>query len=177
MSCNCEETCCFISYGCVIDNTPLNTFADEEEIEKSIVLAQKDIKKEIQKDCYDKICQAIKDSPGTPIPSEIQKAIDLLTLPLAWKTFSYWLKWYSTTTFGDSATTTVTDRDSNNLANVDNNRRKQMILDADSEYESFLNDAMIEFKELDLGCYKDPNECKPCKKSNTSEFDYLPDVV
>jgi hypothetical protein len=180
MACEtCNDKCCLISFGCILENTPLNTFADENDIMQSLILAQKDIKKQIQSKCYDELCAAIKAAPGIPIDAKLLALIDELKPPLAWKTFSYWLQWFSNKTFGDSVTTTVTDRNSNGFANIDKEQRLQMIVDANNEYESFLNEAMINIKKIGLDCYVDKDKCVPCNKKGFlgDELDYLPTVV
>lgn len=179
MACEvCNDGCCIISFGCIIKNTPLNTFTDENDLMLSLELAQSEIKTEIQKECYDELCAAIADVSNNPIPDEFQKLIKILRKPLAWLSFTYWLEWYSNITFGDSVTTTTTDRNSNGFSNISEDKRLQMIKDARSKYETYLNNALIELKELDLDCYEDKDKCKPCSRKNVDdELSFLPDVV
>ena len=156
----------------------MNTFADENDVMQSLILAQEDIKKEILKDCYSVLCEAIDAAPAVPLTPDMMALQDAIKIPLAWKTFEWWLVWYSNVTFSDSASQTVTDRTGSAFSNIDAKEKEKLIAQAKSRYDMFKDDAITAIKEIGLDCYKD--ECQP-KCCNAPVIDdslsHLPDVV
>jgi len=180
MACEvCTDGCCFIDYKCITQNTPLNTFADEDDVMQSLLLAQEDVKNEILKeDCYKQLCDAIKGLPTTPLDADMLALKEAIILPLAWKTFKWWLFWYSNVTFSDSATETVTDRSGSAYSNIDDKRKEKLIAQAESRYELFKNKALETIKELNLDCSED--DCtKTCSDDKPVDdyLSHLPEVV
>lgn len=180
MACvTCNDGCCFIDYKCIVKNTPLNTFADEEDVMQSLLLAQEDVKNDILKDdCYDELCAAVGALPDTPLTPDMEALKNAIMLPLAWKTFKWWLFWYSNVTFSDSASETVTDRTGSAYSNIDDKRKEKLIIQAESRYMLFKAQAIDKVKDLKLDCSED--ECvKTC--GDDEEIDdclsHLPEVV
>lgn len=177
MSCEvCNDGCCLIDFGCIIDNTPLNTLSDETDVMQSLLLAQADMKKVIQDDCYDELCAAIQS--GDPLSTKMEELKNAIKIPLSWLTFSKWLTWYANVTYGDSATTTVTDITSNKFANISSIERDALVVRAEGEYERFKNEALKAIKAIGLDCFNDPDCCQKCTTPRVDdETSYLPDVV
>ncbi len=177
MSCGCEDECCIIDYGCIIKHAPINTFADEGDIIKSLHLAQKDVVNEIiGQECYEILCQEIADNSISPEMASLIKAIEIA---LSWKTFEQWLIWFANVKYGDSVTTKPTDRqNSSAYTNIDQAEKTRLVAQAKSRYEGYKNIAIKAIKKLNLPCT--PKDCTPCnvqsiKKGN--DLSHLPDVV
>lgn len=170
---SCQEECCIIDIECVVNKTPLTTDVDSNEIYKCIHLAQLCVKNElIGVCCFNKLCEDLSKDEDERSES-LKKLQSIIVDFLSWKTYIYWMMFFSDMKLRDFA---ISDkgRNTQNSKGSGVSTASKSVIDAKisratSLLEDFKSSAEKMIVMLDLDCMPKIEHQNTCS-DDTDDF-------